>query len=92
MAFPTKLDMFPRRSSPAPDADDDEAPTEKLTTTIQSSQESGVEESVAIPLKPADLSPLIEISESNLRHIFTNYLVDPNLHSFVNSSLPLNRL
>jgi hypothetical protein len=56
MAFPTKLDMFPRRSPPAPDADDDEAPAEQPTTTIQSSKESGVEESVAIPQKPADLS------------------------------------
>jgi hypothetical protein len=56
MAFPTKLDMFPRRSPPAPDADDDEAPEEQPTTTIQSSKESGVEESVAIPQKPADLS------------------------------------
>lgn len=28
-----------------------------------------------------------EISESNLRHIFTNYLVDPNLHSFVRDLL-----
>jgi len=224
MAFPTKLDMFPytkegieylesiNQDIAPPDADDDEAPAEQPTTTRQSSKESGVEESVTIPQKPADLSDyeyelqgvLVhsgiaqgghyysfiresdseekwflfddddvshfspenipvqcfggsyqssyagsstmieedrssnalmlfykktrccdivdddskiednsdvrvpsdyldgyeafdrEISESNLRHIFTNYLVDPNLHSFVRdllfNSLPLDTL